>query len=177
MIGNTTLVNYGIQNDKSDYRAHVCVNAHTVYVFKTSNAQAIILSKVFKKVPVFTGNIKTAVGYIVPYQEIVGIAEVMIPDRWMEKIEFSEYETPTMKGNKAVTIVKGLLKKGMFPIVTLGKEIKDKDLQIAGVDIIVNVSLNIQVKCDYRGGGEKNYPQTTGNVFLQIAECNPYRST
>jgi hypothetical protein len=34
-LQNTKLVDYGIQTEESDLRAHVCVNARQVYVYPT----------------------------------------------------------------------------------------------------------------------------------------------
>jgi hypothetical protein len=174
MIGNTNLVHYGIQNDKSDYRAHVCVNAKAVYIFETSKAAKLVKEKTFKKVTVFTDAIKTATGFIVPWQDIPDLHVVSIPQNWMDKIQFSEDEQTTKKGEKAVKIVKGILKKGMVPIIMEGQEVEDTDMQVAGFDITINININIQVKCDYRGGGVKGR-DTTGNLFLQISECNPFK--
>jgi len=178
MRGNTKLIDYGIQNDKSDYRAHVCVNARYVYVYKTQLALAMLAApNHFMKRDVFTGNIKTAIGYTVPWPLIPEIRQIEIPITWWDKIKFDEKETTTIKGNKAVTIVKGMLKRGLFPFFAEGKEIDDIDIQIEGFDLSVFLQINIQVKCDYRGGGKAGMPGTTGNLFLQIAECNPYKQT
>ena len=50
--------------------------------------------------------------------------------------------------------------------------VKEMDLQINGVDIVINMNTKIQVKCDYRGG-PKAYGGT-GNLYLQVRECNPF---
>ena len=171
-IGNTKLIDYGIQNEKSDYRAHVCVTAKKVYIFRTSEGVFVIENNTFRKVPVKTKGIITATGYLVPPHLIKKIEERSIPDPWLEKICFLKEAPTTEKGIKAVIIVQGLLKKGMFPFEMEGIEIKDHEMQVMGVDIVVNFSAKIQVKCDYEGG---NGNGGTGNLFLQTSECNPFK--
>ena len=68
-----------------------------------------------------------------------------------------------------------MLKKGLISLPINATIIDDKDIQIAGTDIIVCSHLKIQVKCDYRAGNKKHHRRVTGNLFLQIAECNPER--
>ena len=89
----------------------------------------------------------------------------------MRKINFSPEDSTGAKGDKAVKIVSGLIRRGMFPFYLEGIEVGDYDLQIEGLDIIVSMNARIQVKCDYRGG--PRWHGGTGNLFLQVAECNP----
>lgn len=170
--GNTTLVDYGIQNEESDIRAHVCVNTKKVYVFPTSSGQRTIDRGIYKKVPVHTKGITTATGYLVPPDDIDGLEIVDIPNDWMNKVNFKLDESTTRKGNKAVAIVKGLIKHGMFPLGLESKEITDMDMQIKGLDIVIDKMPTIQVKCDYKGG--HRHFGGTGNLFLQVSECNPF---
>lgn len=177
MNGNTKLIEYGIQTDKSDFRAHVCVNAKTVYVFPTKNALERVKTGLYPCKPVYTNGIHTANGYTVPPDDIFQINEIKIPDKWLEIVNFSNNDSTSIKGEKAIRIVKNLLKAGKFPIITNGIEIDDTDMQISGFDITVNLSINIQVKCDFRGGGNKKdfINDTTGNLYLQTEECNPFK--
>ena len=169
--GNTVLINYGIQNEKSEMRAHVSVVGRCVYVYKTSSGLAAIKKKDYRKVPAMTGDVVTAMGYIVPPNDIQGIRVVDIPDKIMMLADFNERDTTTEKGDKAVRIIKWMLKSGVFPLSVSPDVITDRDLQIDGADIIVRLEARIQVKCDYRSGDRAG---CTGNLFLQIAECNPY---
>ncbi|MBU1067002.1 hypothetical protein KKE60_04415, partial [Patescibacteria group bacterium] len=169
-IGNTQLVEYGIFNEGSLLRAHVCVASRVVYVFETGKVVELIRSGNYRNVPVYTGDIVTATGYLVPPMDIPGCFEVHVPVKWWGKVGFREDENTTIKGNKAVAVVKGLLKNGLFPLKVNPKEIKGQELQIKGLDIYVHLKTLIQVKCDYNGG-----ENGTGNLFIQDKECNPYR--
>lgn len=172
MIGNTTLIEYGIQNEDTDIRAHVGVLAATVYVYPTQTGKRLIESGRYEQKPVKTGNIITALGCVVPWRDIPGVKTIAIPDSWMQKISFGVLDSTTVKGEKAVKIVSGMLKQGMFPLPVDPRVINESQLQISGLDILVELRTKIQVKCDYRGGGSK--PICTGNLFLQTHECNPW---
>ena len=168
-IGNTKLVEYGIFNEGSLLRAHVCVLSRVVYVFETRRAVEVIKNGDYKHVLVKTGDIVTATGYLVPPGDIPGCNEVYVPVKWWGMVAFKETENTSVKGNKAVAIVKWLLREGMFPLRVNPKEIKGQELQIKGLDIYVHMKTLIQVKCDYRGGDNG-----TGNLFIQDTECNPF---
>lgn len=175
MSGNTRLVEYGIQNEKSDIRVHVCVKARRIYAYHTADGVNTISSAPFKKVPVFTNGIKTAEGYLVPPRSITGCQQITIGDGVWEAsgiLQCSEKGQQGAKGDAAVYVTKEALKQGLIHLDMSITEIDDEDLQIEGTDIYVRASVKIQVKCDYRGG-----PKAfggTGNLFLQIAECNPF---
>jgi hypothetical protein len=153
-----------------------------VYVFRTqAGVDAINTGKYnqpFVRTPVNGKRVITAQGYAVPISGIVGIESVEIPDSWFAKLDIRENESTSMKGAKAIKVVKGLLNKGWFPLLPVTvTEVDDTHLQISGTDIHVDlqVKVSIQVKCDYKGGLPK--PPGTGNLFLQTAECNPFRQT
>lgn len=87
------------------------------------------------------------------------------------------------KGNRAARLVKGMISNGIFPphllqIEMEPAEVQDIDMQIKGADVAITVAKKsvVQVKCDFRGGGTKlqdaKYP--SGNLFLQVRECNPW---
>lgn len=171
--GNTVLIEYGIQNEKSDLRAHVSVVGRCVYVYRTETALSVIASNKYRKVPVMTGNIVTATGYVVPPSDIANIKIVDIPEKIMLLANFSQFDSTSAKGDKAVKIIKWLLKSGLFPLAAMPEVITDKDLQIEGTDILVKLESRIQVKCDYKAGDRSG---CTGNLFLQVSECNPFRS-
>lgn len=183
VLGNTQLFEHGIHTEKSDLRAHVCVNAERVYVFPSSHAVDLIESGKYRKVPAFTDvngrSIRTAEGYLVPWRHIPYIREVNITSimRWfVDKYGFSEQDTTSEKGNKAVFIVSHLLRIGHFPLPMHPMIVKDVEMQREGDDIIVQSRHRIEVKCDFRGGGTwTRGGDVTGNLFLQVAECNPLR--
>lgn len=170
-LGNTKLVPYGIQNEESDYRIHVCPLVKCIYIFATDEGRRAARNKIFRKVPVYTGAIKTAEGKLVPPAYIEGCSCVHIPEGWWEDVSIKEEDTTTVKGEKAVSIAARALKAGKLPIPAPTKEVVDEDLQIDGVDIVIPQGLRFQVKCDYRGGSSDL--GGTGNLFLQTAECNP----
>lgn len=176
MIGNTVLKDYGIQSEKSDLRAHVCPLARSVYIFPTKDGIQSIDPTVHRLVPVRTGNIVTAKGYLVPPGSIQGCITVTLEEKTWQAVGLRENQTTSDKGRKASYLVKAMIEKGKFPVALIGTEIKNIDLQIEGVDIIVTVEdTRIQVKCDFRGGGIRGVNKCTGNLFLQIEECNPYQ--
>lgn len=172
MLGNTQLVAYGIQTEKSDLRVHVSVVARRIYVFKTSDGVRALSSTDCVK-QVRTGNFITANGKPVPLNSIQGCATIEIPSDIFALAKFLEDDTTSGKGNKAVFVVKEMLKRGLIPITATPEEITDRDLQIQGTDIIITARARIQVKCDWRAGHREF--GGTGNLFLQISECNPHK--
>jgi hypothetical protein len=167
---NQTLIEYGIQTEKSDIRIHVCPTVRRVYVYETKEAVGQIGRKRYRTGQAYTGSIVTGVGYLVPPSEIPKCLSLTAPGNWW--VVFKKNMTTTEKGNLAVRMVKTMLKKKMIPMPLSVAEITDEDLQIDGIDIIVKTSIRIQVKCDFDGGDKQL--GGTGNLFLQIQECNPY---
>lgn len=176
MVGNTSLVDYGILNEQSDLRAHVCVLARRVYVYETRAGRALVASQPdkYRHVPVWTQGIKTATGYLVPPGDIPGCRSVEVPAAWLSHpmLKIDAADSTGVKGDRAALIVKGLVITNRLPMFA-GKAdlIEDHVLQVKGVDI--TVTINIQVKCDFRGGPKEL--GGTGNLFLQVSECNPFK--
>lgn len=174
MAGNTKLIEYGIQNEESDVRAHVCVLAKRVYIYETSAGRKAIDPLKHRPVEVKTKGIVTAKGYLVPPQDIKGVRIVEIPASWsgFTRLNIEATDSTAIKGDKATLIVRGLIITNKFLLFPgVAKEVTDHVLQVKGVDI--RVVMNIQVKCDFRGG-HKEYGGT-GNLFLQTMECNPFK--
>lgn len=179
--GNTRLVEYGIHTESSDWRAHVCVNAGKVYVFPTRLAAELVKSMVESgsdkiksvKTTVQGSDVVTAVGVVFRADEIPRVTPVGA--KWLiDKMAFSPSDSTSVKGEKAVNVVRHLLNVGWFPLPWSPKLIDDVDMQVSGLDIVVTGSHKIQVKCDYRGGiSDDPLADVTGNLFLQFAECNP----
>lgn len=179
MSGNTKLVEYGIQNEQSDIRAHVGVLAGKVYVYSTVRGLATLrdgLAKgLYQPRAAYTnvghrGQVQTATGYAVP---VANIKHVAIDAAGIITAQgFSETDSTTAKGNKAQNVVEYLLKRGLFPLPVAPEIVRDIDMQRQGLDIVVTGRWRIQVKCDWRAG--TGHPQCTGNLFLQVAECNPF---
>jgi len=172
--GNNVLFDYGIQTERSNLRAHVCVIAKRIYVYPTTCGMQVIESGKYTARPVYTGAIQTATGYAVPWKDIPHCVAQRIPDWLMDRAAFREEDSTEQKGKKAAWITQRLLELGGFPLLTNPEAVKDTRMQIDGLDITVTINAHIQVKCDYRGGAKEH--GGTGNLFLQTAECNPYRA-
>ena len=170
--GNTKLVEYGIQQEKSDIRAHVSVIGMAVYVYPTAEGIAVIGRPDYKKVSVMTQGVVTAEGFLVPPRDIPHCRMIELPATVMQAARFNEGDNTTEKGRRAVSVVKWLLKAGMFPLWLSSEIIQDHEMQVDGTDILVRLDTRIQVKCDWRGGDRSG---CTGNLFIQVAECNPFR--
>lgn len=176
MLGETKppyLVDYGIHNEGSDIRAHVCVLAGKVYVYPTIYGIQAIDSGEFVGKPGrqrgFDG--PTAWGYLVPPGKIARCVPVSA-EKIIASMGFSEFEDTSEKGDKAVAVVASLLRLGWFPLPVDPKIVLDADMQISGTDINVRASFRIQVKCDYKGGVGVG---CSGNLYLQTAEINPFK--
>jgi hypothetical protein len=174
------LFKYGIQNEQSDIRVHVCPIAKKVYVYPTIEGRNACESGIFptrfgyqKGVEYPTGN-----GYTIPPQKIKRCVCVSVNDAVWDHINFNLDESTTEKGKKAVRLVSAMIVNGILPIPRNIRSFDDDpvlSLQIKGDDIIVDFKADrvlIQVKCDFRGGEGQG---TTGNLYLQIAELNPLR--
>jgi len=169
-LRNTSLVDYGIQKENSDYRAHVCVVAREVVIFPTRKMAEVVGR--FKATQARTGALVTSRGAKVPVTDIPGVQIVHVSDAVMQHANFKETDTTSAKGEKAVLLVRYLLKHGRIALPMNVVEVDEGTLQIFGTDILVELNASMQVKCDYRGG-ERNRGGT-GNLYIETAECNPY---
>ena len=173
------LYEYGILDDKSDYRIHVGFNIKRVYVFPTKNAAELIREnnnryKVgYATQPGALGSI-TGSGWLVPWRDIEGCKEVKIPiPVWLRNQPLSNDNT-SIKGQKAITVCMEMLQRGLIPISLTPICVSDLEMQIEGKDLLVIRSeMSVQVKCDAKCGGDsRNWPHWTGNLFLQKGERN-----
>ena len=172
--GNQKMVDYGIQNEQSNFRLHVCYVASYVYIFPTKEVKKAVDSGVYGPKNVsLDGRLTTAKGCPIPVSGIGGIHAVAMPPTIAQKYAIHQDMTTSTKGFMAMQIALQMLKLGIVPIPVQVDVSDDNAIQIAGTDILVNSELRIQVKCDLRGG-EKRYGGT-GNLFLQTHECNPYK--
>jgi hypothetical protein len=174
-MSQTSLVEYGIQNERSDLRAHVCVLALKVYVFPTWAGRKAAESGRFRAVNGWQPGVDrpTSLGFLVPPSEI----ECCLPvaaGRSIAAAQFLPSDNTSAKGEKAVDVVEVLLRKGWFPLPANPNAALSSTLQREGVDVIVSGKWRIQVKCDYKGGvGDDG---CTGFLFLQTHEINPYKA-
>ena len=177
-INSNKLHNYGIQNEESDLRAHVCVHIRRVYVFPTEEGRREIETGRWPKVSNGQDGVKgiTAKGYLVPPSAIKGCTEVVTKKEDWEHADFKPDDNTSVKGDKAVRLVENTIRAGIFPFLDKVLAI-DSDvnfaIQIKGTDIIVHRRTYIQVKCDYNGGDSSL--GGTGNLYLQVAERNPLK--
>jgi hypothetical protein len=168
------LVPYGIQNDTSDIRAHVCFGEGAVYVYKTTDGLAAINTGKYQMRPATQSgvNYATAQGYLVPPMDIPNCQAIPLPDAWKTSLarKVTKNDSPRVKGQWAVRVVQELLKSGKIALSATGVDITDKTEQISGGDLFVSANLRMQVKCDWDGGVNGR----TGNLYLQVAERNPF---
>jgi hypothetical protein len=161
-----TLINYGIQDEQSDWRIHISVCNNTAYIFQTKDGKREVENGRYRLRPVFQRGIKTAMGAAVPIGNIPGILKIFIPYSILRQVGFAPEDGTSEKGKKAAQVVVEMLKLGLLPFFGSFKEITDTGLQIRGTDIQVG-AVRIQVKCDWNAGN-------TGNIYLQTQECNPF---
>lgn len=167
------LMPYGIHDEQTDMRAHVCVVVRRIYVYATKAANELLTNRVYPTASAFQGELQTATGYLVPPKDIPGCRQIEPPEVYWSLYPITSTMSTTEKGDKAAHIVELALKSGLIALPAQPRLIEDMDLQIKGVDIIASIHARIQVKCDFNGG-----PKSlggTGNLFLQIAEANPYK--
>ncbi len=172
--GNTRLVSYGIQTERSDLRAHVCILARALYVYPTRCGVACLGDPRWPERSVRTGSIVTATGRLVPPAAINECMRVDIPDDLIIHANIQETQGTTEKGTRAMHLVASMIRAALFPFPLDPTIVTDTSMQFEGLDIVVSTRVRIQVKLDFRGG-EKSLGGT-GNLFLQTAECNPTRS-
>lgn len=175
-MGQRSLIDYGIQNEESDIRIHVSVKTRSIYVYRTKDGLAAINKRNYPVKPAYQGEILTAKGYLVPPEDIGGCLRIPIPPLTFYKAKFPKVKwsgSTSSKGRSAVSVVKQMLKDKLIPIKINITEVNDLDMQIKGIDITVKTEIKIQVKCDW-SAGPKNLGGT-GNLYLQIAESNPYK--
>lgn len=168
-LGNTVLVEHGIQTEESDFRLHVGFASGRAYLFPTESGQKVIkrpghgYSTFRAKQPGV--DIVTGIGYKVPHKDVDGCEEIVIPQEVLSLAPVAKTDGPGEKGRAAMMVARTLLKRGLVPLPLLPREVTDADMQIRGADIIVTCRLRIQVKCDWWA--------TQYGLSLQTAECNP----
>jgi len=180
-VGNQILVDYGIQNENSHIRVHVCPVVKRVYVYPTECGVAAIQTGKYRKAPGYQKGWSepTAEGYLVPPKDIEKCVSIELRNGTWKYINFRDGDSTTGKGRKATVMVESMIRAGLLPVPLLPTNVESYTLQVEGQDIIIkNTSMPqhdiaIQVKCDY-SGGEKELGGS-GNLFLQVAECNPFK--
>ena len=171
MSGNEVLVEHGILTEQSDLRAHVCPRERKVYVFPTQCGVDAVRGGDY---PLFAAHqpgvdAVTAMGCWVPPDEIPYCLAVSPRSTTWKSLRFSDHDSLGTKGQKALSLILGMIRNGLFPGSLGGEDITDTGMQIDGMDIIIQSTTlperRVQVKCDYAGG--------RSGLYLQTEECNP----
>jgi len=175
MYGNKQLVHYGIQNwvENCDLMFHVAVVTKRVFRYEPKRAEKAMLSGKFLQVPVKTGNIVTAKGYIIPPSAIEGCIGIVIPHPIFHRASFNKTDNTTAKGKKAEQVVYEMIRGGYLSLNLSVITVTDVGLQLDGLDLIPRQAENPQVKCDWKAGPREL--GGTGNLFIQTDECNPLK--
>lgn len=175
--GNTKLVKYGIEEENTDYRIHVCGLTNICYVFETKKMidYLKITKQKLREIEVKTYGVVTAKGYLVSIADFLNLGigkEYFLPSYIWKSIGSNECEKN--KGIWAVGIAKRAIEHNVIFFKYIVKEESNVVKQIQGQDLlIVNNEIKAQVKCDYRACLKANNSFGTGNLFIQTWECNP----
>lgn len=158
---------YGIMQELSDWRVHVCFGEGFAYLFKTDAGREACDSGTYRKLPAFQPGVDgaTAYGYVVPPMDIRGCKRIEIPEGIQAP---SPKDTTSAKGRAAERCAQEMFRRGLLPIEIETSFITDENVQMQGIDIVVKDRARIEIKCDYAGGVDG-----TGNLYLQISERNP----
>lgn len=167
----SSLVDYGIEQERTDIRIHVCVRVKRLYVYSRDAALLAIRTHSYPVKPAYQDGMKTAEGYAVPWTDIADCREVWLHGSYWRVDPIREDMTTTEKGAAAANIVSRALQGGYVPLPIQVQVVEDRSTQIAGVDLVAHCALRLQVKCDF-GGGDKKFGGT-GNLFIQTSELNP----
>jgi hypothetical protein len=179
-MNQASLVDYGIHTEQSDVRVHVCPAVRRVYVYPTASGVAVVMTGNYPLRQAYQPGWPepTAEGYLVPPEDIPNCVELKFRDLAWDALAFDRAESTTNKGDKAVRLVKSMLKHGLLPLPSGSRVVEEKDMQVEGTDILVHANqlrerdVRIQVKCDFYGG--RRELGGTGNLFLQVRERNPF---
>lgn len=162
---------YGIADEQSDIRAHVCVQVRRIYVYATEDMKALLKRRTYPEKSAEQDSVITARGYLVPPFDIPTCREFQLPPALWEKYRITLDMPPDVRGRIAERLVYVTMREAIVAIPLQTKTVADRVLQQQGHDIAVRFSGSVQVKCDYRGG--RRDLGGTGNLFIQIAELNP----
>ena len=168
------LYKYGIEDERSDIRAHVSLPGKRVTVYRTADMLTLIESHDYPERTATQPGVEyeTAKGYLVSLDDIHP-QYVLTSDVF----PWHKYNHDEMgcgeKGDMAVRVVKAAIMSNKFPLWVCGRVTGDRELDIQGTDIVVAANRRIQVKYDAPA-----YPRScggTGNFYVQTHECNPLR--
>lgn len=172
-MNSTDLYEYGIADEQSDLRIHVCVKARRLYVYQTEVVRELLTVRDYPLRSASQNGQLTAYGYVIPWRDIPNIKEEEVAADIWKVIPIGRDMDPTEKGRRAAEIARAFLQTGTLRFAPLVEVVHDFDRQLAGADLVVSIRRIVQVKCDYNGGN-KAYGGT-GNLFIQTAERNPHQ--
>lgn len=175
------LTKYGIQNEHSDIRVHVCPLARRVYVFPTIEGRRAIEAGLGERRTARQPGVDgiTADGRRISPFDIRRCVGVSVCREAWDAVNIRKTDNLSVLGEKAVRLVAGMIRFGLLPFPYPIGDVNialEKDLEILGTDIIVQLkcgTLFFQIKCDFPGG-EKALGGT-GFLYIQTAERNPRR--
>lgn len=172
------LIEYGIQNEDSHLRAHVCPQVRRVYVYPTPCGVEALENGIETLGYQCGVEYPTANGKRVPPFSIRNCVALQVNKEAWDGYAFSQKESTSHRGKKATRFVLRMLKNGIFPLPlgVLTDANLSRALEVKGRDIHVWTKkgrIIIQVKCDFVGG-EKELGGS-GYLYLQTAECNPLK--
>ena len=110
---------------------------------------------------------------LVPIEVVPNLKYLRCNPAWFDIFGSDPYlDNTSVKGEKAVDIVKRIIKNFDFPYwCPTIKDEQDEEKQKKGQDLKIGENV-VQVKCDWSGG-----PRSlggTGNLFIQTDELNLY---
>jgi hypothetical protein len=157
---------YGIQNDQSDWRAHVGVLNQAIYWFRTAvgAAAAQLHGRLISiNQPGVDG--VAATGWMTDMPRIEGLIVMPFPE-WPHWGRFDQRASTSTKGDLAFQCVMDLERQRGIA----ARQVVDLAEQIAGFDFVLPNGERVQVKCDWRAGDP---PKGSGSLCLQRSERNP----
>lgn len=164
------LYEYGILQEQSAYRIHVCPQARRVYVYPTSEGVAAVKSGRYPSKPAFSSDgVVTALGVTVPPTALKSIREVEVEEWLWRFLNLTKADSSSEKGRKAEKMVAYLAEQGRLPLSMKVTRITDVDDQRDGVDAQMECKHRVQIKCDLRGGVG---PGCHNTLYLQTHERN-----
>jgi len=167
------LVEHGITTESAKWRCHVCFLARMIYLFKTEKVIQAIQRNSYPERPATQNGMHgkfTAIGYLVPYDDIPGIVAKEIPPQVLSDHQISKNQGESDKGRAAEEIWKSMAYAfhdgNLVPIrkASVPEDKHGTDCYVAGE--------RIQVKCDFAGGDKLR--GGTGNLYIQRYESNPF---
>lgn len=166
--GNTKLVEFGIWEDVSGWRAHV--SSSTVFVFRTTALKWLLQNRSYRSgIPAYQRGILTAKGILVPHKDIPRLIPTKISSTYMHRAKWPPKagEPLDVTGRRAEWLYQAMVNEGairFYDPIEFEEQLRE---QIKGIDFTGYEPGKHQVKADLKA-------DTTGNLYIQTHECNPH---